>query len=60
MYCPFNIKLYRLLYCSQVEEEVEVDADEELSDMDDDELDMYIASKEEAELKHMLWTEMNK
>ena len=35
--------------------------DEVLSDLSDDEdLGSYIATKEEAELKGLLWTEMNK
>jgi hypothetical protein len=42
------------------EDEVEEEPGDTLSDMDSDEAGMYVASSEEAELKGLLWSTMNR
>ena len=34
--------------------------DEDLSDLDDDEMGMYLHTEEEAKLKEVIWTELNR
>lgn len=55
--CPLSPLSFFMRPCEQDEEEPQADT---LSDVDEDDIAAYLASPEEAELKEMLWKEMNK